>query len=166
MNTKNISPDLHQVQDGKTEHERSVEEHTDKQLSEESRERLKELSRNVRPLVEQGIYPTINEAIMAVHYRNQEHTDFKSYRQWHAEGFQVQKGEKSFLLWGKPKEGHGKKEEEKESPGKDELADDAYTFFPVAHVFSNAQVMEIDRTGLQELEDTRNSDRNETDIER
>lgn len=135
----------------------------------ESREQLLALSHQVKPLVESGRFETINEAIVETCYRDEVHHEFKKYREWQKEGYQVRKGEKAFVLWGKPKEGNHHKEKEKVQPEatkKDELEDDAYTYYPVAYVFSDAQVMEIDRKALEELEHTRNDGRDETEIER
>lgn len=120
----------------------------------EDREHLKALSQSVKKLVDEGMFPTINEAIIATYYRNEANTEFKGYQHWQKEGFQVQKGEKAYLLWGKPsKEKHEKEPEENKQSKENEK--DEYTFFPVAHVFSNAQVLGKEQTALDELNDIR-----------
>ena len=133
------------------------------QPTDDARVRLKELSQSVHDLVEKGVYPTINEAIIAVHYRDGRHTEFKNYEQWKQDGFQVQKGEKAFLLWGRPRESKPN-DKEKDELEMEQSKEDAYTFFPVAHVFSNAQVVEMNRQVLDELKGVREQD--DVDIER
>lgn len=120
----------------------------------EAREHLKELSQSVKKLVDEGMFPTINEAIIATCYRDEANTEFKGYEHWQKEGFQVQKGEKAYLLWGRPsKEKHEIKSEGNKQG--EEKENDEYTFFPVAHVFSNAQVLGKEQTTLDELNNIR-----------
>lgn len=97
-----------------------------------SRERLKELTEEVRPLIDQCRFETVNDALIAVHYRNEEHYTFNTYQGWRKEGKQVRKGEKAFLVWARPKD----LLRENDETGKE----DHQKFFPVAHIFSNAQV--------------------------
>lgn len=120
----------------------------------EAREHLKALSQSVKKLVDEGMFPTINEAIIATCYRDEANTEFKGYEHWQKEGFQVQKGEKAYLLWGRPsKEKHEiESDVNRQDEGKE---NDEYTFFPVAHVFSNAQVRGKEQTALDELNDIR-----------
>lgn len=96
------------------------------------RQELKALSNAVKPLVQAGEYDSVNAALIGT-YTSEKHTEFKSFRRWQAEGMQVKKSEKAFLLWAKPKP-IGKKEQAEET---DEQEDE---FFPVAYLFSNAQV--------------------------
>ncbi len=91
----------------------------------ERREQLKKLSAELKPLVEDGTYKTINTAILAS-YKSETHQTFKSFDEWKSEGFTVKKGEKSFCIWGKPITR--------------ENGEESYEFFPLLHLFSNAQV--------------------------
>lgn len=100
----------------------------------EKREELKAISKGLGVLVKEGAIDSINEGLIAL-YTKGEHQNFKSYRQWQAEGMQVKKGEKAFLLWAKPR-GIGKVEEKADEEKEEK-------FFPVAYVFSNAQVEEV-----------------------
>lgn len=114
-----------------------VEAEQETRTIDEARERLKNMSQEVKPLVEAGKYEHINEALIEA-YKDENNTEFKSYQEWLKEGYQVRKGEKAFLLWGKPKEiekTEGKEEQESKSE-----KEEGYTYFPVAYVFSNAQV--------------------------
>lgn len=99
----------------------------------QKREQLKALSAPFKILIKEGAIPTINSALIET-YTNETHQVFKSYRGWLAEGYQVKKGEKAFLIWGSPQKLKSKKaptqgDTEKESE-----------FFPLAFIFSNAQV--------------------------
>ena len=92
----------------------------------ERREQLKKFSAEVKPLVEDGTYKTINGAIIATILRNEQHQTFKSFDEWKAEGFKVKKGEKAFCIWGKPTSVTNENE--------------TYEYFPISYIFSNAQV--------------------------
>jgi antirestriction protein ArdC len=103
-----------------------------KQSIQQKRTILKELSKIIKPLVKEGAYTTVNEALIQEIYAINGNKVFKTYEQWKQEGKQVKKGEKAYLVWGKPK---GAKEEE-ESPADEEKE----TFFPICFLFSNLQV--------------------------
>lgn len=98
----------------------------------DAREMLKILSEEVTDLVEAGTFNSINDAILETLYKNGVHREFKSYREWQRMGFQVRKGEKAFLLWARPKDIELQKEEAQEPS--------IVKYFPLAYVFSNAQV--------------------------
>lgn len=106
----------------------------------EARELLKARSLEVRKLVEEGKFETINDALIETMYNDETHHEFKSYRGWKKEGFQVRKGEKGFLLWGRPTE----KKNDKEKPSPDtthkETKEEHDPFYPLAFAFSDAQV--------------------------
>ena len=114
----------------------------------EARERLILLSEEVRDLVEDGTFPTVNAAIMETMYKEGNHRVFNTYMGWKKLGKQVRKGEKAFLLWSKPIE-FGKKEAK---PEETEEADvetttpedmDELKYYGIAYLFSNAQVDDI-----------------------
>ena len=126
----------------------------------ETREKLKALSISVRELVKEGKFQNVNEAILAS-YKEGDNQDFKSYNQWHEDGYQVRKGERAFALWGRPKE----HETENDSPEKPQGASEEHMskFFPIAFVFSNKQVDPIqkkveapEKETMGELEGIRN----------
>lgn len=102
----------------------------------EKREFLKLLSKTAAIYVEQGTFDTINDAIINTVYKNEIHKYFKTFNQWKADGYFVKKGEKAFVVWGRPKE---KQDAEK---GKEDSENQESTFFPLAFLFSNAQVEE------------------------
>ena len=104
----------------------------------QKRELLKELSAPFKILIKEGAISTINSALIES-YTNETHQVFKSYRGWLAEGYQVKKGEKAFLIWGSPQKLKPKKEPTQATQGDTEKDSE---FFPLAFVFSNAQVEE------------------------
>lgn len=112
---------------------------TKKRPIDEARERLKLLSLEVADLVEDGTFFTINDAIVETLYKDETHREFKSYRQWKKEGHQVKKGSKAFLLWARPKEIQKPIEEGKTAEDLEEMI----KYFPIAYLFSNAQVEQI-----------------------
>lgn len=74
-------------------------------------------------------------------YKDKKNVEFKSYREWKKEGYQVRKGEKAFLLWGRPKEHQIDEDKNKtEITNKEPMDENHDPYFPVAYVFSNAQV--------------------------
>lgn len=123
---------------------------TKKRPIDEARERLKLLSLEVKDLVEDGTFFTINDAIVETLYKDDTHRLFKSYRQWKKEGHQVRKGEKAFLLWARPKEIQKPIEEEVKSDDLDEII----KYFPIAYLFSNAQVDPIAETEEEQQPET------------
>ena len=119
----------------------------------EARERLKLLSLEVKDLVDDETFYTINDAIVETLYKDETHREFKSYRQWKKEGYQVKKGEKAFLLWARPKQIQKPIEE-----AKPEDLEEMIKYFPIAYLFSNAQVDPI-----TESEETEGQGENETE---
>jgi len=98
----------------------------------EKRQQLKALSKGIGLLIKAGAVDSINEGLIEI-YTKGDHKEFKSYKKWKTDGMQVKKGEKAFLLWARPK-GVGKIEDKAVQENKEEK------FFPMAYVFSNAQI--------------------------
>ena len=119
-----------------------------------ARDTLKTLSEEVKDLVDDGTFPTINDAIMETLYKQGNHKVFNTFMGWKRIGKKVKKGEKAFLLWGRPKDQHGnpvtdreennQEEQEAETAVKDPTEEN-YKFYPIAYLFSNAQVEEIEQ---------------------
>lgn len=76
---------------------------------------------------------TINDIVIDHFYTDEENFDFKLLRDWNKEGFQVKKGARAFTIWGKKRKATKAAEQE---GGEDQ----EYKFFPLAYLFSNAQV--------------------------
>jgi hypothetical protein len=102
----------------------------------QKRQVLSEKSRDVAPLVERGEFDTINEAVINTFYKTAEHTEFNTFEQWKAKGYQVIKGEKAFIVWSRPQ---AALDEEK---GK-EIGEENSRFFRLCFLFSNKQVRPI-----------------------
>jgi hypothetical protein len=114
---------------------------TQKRPIEIARDLLKSHSHEVKDLVEAGMFETINDAIIGTVYKDATNQDFKSYKEWKKEGFQVRKGEKAFLLWGRPKEHQLEGDKLETDKAKKETKNEIHdSYFPVAYVFSNAQL--------------------------
>lgn len=95
-----------------------------------NRQLLKERSRLAKDV--QALNPdlTINEILISS-YLDDDNKEFKTFNGWLKEGFRVRKGSKAFLIWGKKRKAtdHTKDTEK-----------DEFSFFPLAFIFSNAQV--------------------------
>jgi hypothetical protein len=102
----------------------------------EKREALKALSQQVKPLVKSGQYDTVNEAILDLFYRNQDHQKFNTFWEWQKEGYRVKKGSTAFTVWGSPRK---LKPTDPQPTGNDE-EDNKEKFFPICYLFSNKQV--------------------------
>ena len=98
----------------------------------EKRDFLKEISKEMKPLVKAGAYDTVNEAIINLVYMKDGHREFKTYEQWKSAGKQVKRGEKAFVVWGKPKS--------KQEDNKQENDEEKDPFYPLCFLFSNLQV--------------------------
>ena len=98
-----------------------------------NRETLKQLSSTVKPLVKEGEYSTVNEAIKELIYKEQhpEITEFNTFRSWKAQGKKILKGSKAFLFWGMPVK--AKRQDEGKEP-------DEFSYFPLCYLFANTQV--------------------------
>lgn len=91
-----------------------------------NREILKGISNELKKLVQEGKFNTINEALAQQEYKAPI-KEFKTLQQWAKDGFNVIKGQKAFLFWGKPLE---RIDEE----GKE------FSFFPISYLFARHQV--------------------------
>ncbi len=93
------------------------------------RTELKELSGQVKDLVNGKPYKTINQALICEFYRKDGHTVFRSIADWHKDGKTVMKDSKPFIIWSKPVNVVPKEGEE-------------FSYFPIRFLFSNLQVEE------------------------
>ncbi|MGV0995505.1 ArdC-like ssDNA-binding domain-containing protein [Empedobacter falsenii] len=99
----------------------------------EKRQKLIHLSNLAKVYQEEYPEMKINEILVKFMYRNSMHNEFLTFKGWKEKGFKVKKGEKAFLVWGKKR----KKEVEENEEAKE------FSFFPLAFIFSNAQVEQI-----------------------
>lgn len=76
---------------------------------------------------------TLNSIIIEFFYKKNGHDDFKTFKEWTRENRKVKRGEKGFIIWGRPL---SVIKQEREEPASDE----DNKFFPISHLFSNMQV--------------------------
>ena len=105
----------------------------------EKRDFLKKLSAAVAPMIQAGEFDTTNQAVMHTFYIDSQHTTFKTFNEWKKDGYSIKKGSKAFLVWGKPA-GVQDAEKAAEKGRDEEPTDDEREFYPIAFLFSNAQV--------------------------
>jgi len=77
----------------------------------------------------------LNDYIIELFYEGKDHT-FNTFKGWLEQGKVVKKGEKGFVIWGKPIRGeqkNGEKEVEK-----------TYKMFPISYIFRDDQVKDLD----------------------
>lgn len=75
----------------------------------------------------------INDIIIKEFYTKDGNVEFHLYKQWKELGYQVKKGSKAFVIWGRKRK--GQKPIENAKGEKDE-----FKFYPLAYLFSNKQV--------------------------
>jgi hypothetical protein len=82
---------------------------------------------------------SVNELLIQS-YTKGEHKEFNTLKSWNKKGYTVKKGEKAFLIWGKPKKNEDKEETPTETTEEDIIKG---KYWPIAYLFSNAQVNKI-----------------------
>lgn len=103
------------------------------------RKQLIELSNLVRPLVQEGEFDTVNEAIKEQYLEQYPEIEvFKTFHQWKQGGATVRKGEKAFLVWGQPRR------VEQVPEGSDEPEE--FKYWPLCYLFANTQVYQPDES--------------------
>lgn len=105
------------------------------ETKQDKRKALRELSKIAKIRMQmdcEGM--TVNEILVNEFYTDEKNTEFKTLHDWNKEGFKVNKEEKAFLIWGKPRAIN------KEQPQNQESEEDEDEFFPICYLFSNAQV--------------------------
>ncbi|HUI32020.1 MAG TPA: hypothetical protein VLY84_00255 [Dysgonamonadaceae bacterium] len=115
----------------------------------EKRQQLRDLSNKAKTLKESLIEGasspqsalkysemTINDIIIKYFYKDAKNTEFHTFKGWLKNGHAVKKGEKAFLIWGRPK---GVQDKEQGKDTDKETTD----FFPISFLFSNAQVVPL-----------------------
>ena len=104
----------------------------EKTTHKEKREFLKSLSVSAKQLVNIGAFDTVNEAIIETVYKTDGNTHFNTFFGWKEQGFNIKRGSKAFVVWGKPKTVKKREVQEGEK--------DEFSHFPLAYLFSNLQV--------------------------
>ena len=109
------------------------------ETKQDKRKALRELSKIAKMRMQMDCDGmSVNEVLIEKFYTDDENTEFKTLQDWNKEGFQVNKGAKAFLIWGKPRAIN------QEQPQNQEKDEDEDEFFPICYLFSNAQVTKTD----------------------
>lgn len=90
-------------------------------------------SKLAQQAVKMGMVDSVNEFLITSYKKESGNLIFHTFRGWKEKGFSVQKGEKSFSIWGSPRKGKADKNEEKSE-------ENSFSFFPLCNLFGNKQV--------------------------
>ena len=116
----------------------------------EKREQLKAISAELqaqRDLMQvMGVedLPTINEMLHDYYAKKSNITELNTFDQWKDKGYQVRRGEKAFLFWGKPRS----KQKQEEQPAEEQTEQEQQTeqdntkkddYFPICYLFDISQ---------------------------
>lgn len=118
----------------------------------EKREALKKLSNSLKPLVVNGIFDSVNEAILS-HYRegNPEITEFNTFAGWKKLGATVKKGVTAYVVWAQPRALKNGKEEQNQTREAQNEDEKENSFFPICYLFANTQVITAEEKEAQRL---------------
>ncbi|MDC7994465.1 ArdC-like ssDNA-binding domain-containing protein [Altibacter sp. HG106] len=114
-----------------------------KESTKRKREHLKQLSKIAKMQQKQGDERSVNEIIIDDMYTDDTHQEFNTFKGWLKENKCVKPGEKAFVIWGKPPK-KKKKDKKQEAEKEKEKNGKKRKFFPLAHIFSNAQVKPLE----------------------
>ena len=125
------------------------------QAAQEKREWLRAISadfqaqRDLMELTGAEYIPTINEMLHAYYAKQAEITELNTFDQWKEKGYQVRRGEKAYLFWGKPKS----RQQPQAEPSEDEQepteqAEQTTTekkddYYPLCYLFDISQCHKI-----------------------
>lgn len=115
-----------------------------KEQYKDNRKALIALSNNLRQLVKEGVYSSVNEALLD-HYAgdNPEVHEFNTFWQWKEQGYTIVKGCKAYHIWGQPR---------KAAQTDDTSEDETYKFWPLCYLFDNTQVYKKEPVQVDEIE--------------
>lgn len=103
-----------------------------------NRKKIIQLSINARILIEMEEVESVNEGlIMMYEQENPQIEEFNTFAQWKLKGYTIQKGAKSFLVWGQPRQ-------VSQIPEGSEEAED-YKYWPLCYLFADTQVFKPTR---------------------
>ncbi len=107
---------------------------TSKRKPNPRREQLKALSQTIKPLVQCGMFNSINEGIQESYIEETGQTLWHTFHEWKDEGFNVVKGQHGFPVWATPRK-----------LKKDTDTDKATgrTWYPIAYIFHAGQVQAV-----------------------
>lgn len=124
------------------------------QAAQERREWLKAISadfqaqQKIMEMTGADYIPTINEMLRAYYEKQNNITELNTFDQWKEKGYQVRRGEKAYLFWGKPKSRQQQPTAQAE-PSEDEQGEQAQQvepltakqndYFPLCYLFDISQ---------------------------
>lgn len=107
-----------------------------------NRKALITLSKLVRPLVEEGEFPTVNETVKEQYFeKDPEIKEFRTFGQWKDEGYTIVKGSKAYTIWGQPRKVSQVPEGEEEP--------EEYKYWPLCYLFAITQVYKPEKKEKQ-----------------
>ncbi len=77
----------------------------------------------------------LNDFIIELFYEGEKH-EFNTFKGWLEAGKVVKKGEKGYVIWGRPIKGEQKNEEKE--------VEKTYKMFPISYIFRDDQVKELE----------------------
>ena len=120
------------------------------QAAQERREWLRAISadfqaqQKIMEMTGADYIPTINEMLRAYYAKQANITELNTFDQWKEKGYQVRRGEKAFLFWGKPKS----RQQQPTEPSEDEseqaqqvepLTARQNDYYPLCYLFDISQ---------------------------
>lgn len=103
---------------------------------------LMQLSAAVRPLVKNGVYSSMNEAIMAQYITETGFSEWHTFADWRKQGRPVKKGERGFPIWAQPRrlKAEGAAGDLAQVAALNGIEPQGAEFFPVCYLFHAGQV--------------------------
>jgi hypothetical protein len=109
---------------------------TKKEIYQQKRKQLIELSKPIKILVKDGAYSTVNEGLNEIYREGDpEIKEFNTFNQWKNAGKTILKGATAYLFWGQPKEVPQQETDENSTEEEKNMK-----YFPLCYLFSNLQV--------------------------
>jgi hypothetical protein len=83
---------------------------------------------------------TINDVVLSIYESETGSKEWKTFKQWKEEGFQVKKGEKAFYVWGAPRTSKNKTEGSQENGTTLSELEQKFQYWPTCCLFHEKQV--------------------------
>ena len=125
------------------------------QAAQQKREWLRAISadfqaqRELMEITGADYIPTINEMLHAYYAKHNSITELNTFDQWKEKGYQVRKGEKAYLFWGKPRAKYAKLQAEPTEQGEQDeqepteqaepITAKANDYYPLCYLFDISQ---------------------------
>ena len=92
--------------------------------------------------------PTINEMLHAYYEKQNNITELNTFDQWKEKGYQVRKGEKAYLFWGKPRAKQVKpteptEQEEEPTEQAEQTTAKKDDYYPICYLFDISQCHKV-----------------------